>query len=91
LLAAINSNKEIRPFLKNYPFTTKNVQVAIFSVTQDGRDVYDPYIAVVSVDESGDITFRTEEPNNPSSYKNKYKEPYSEALTMLKGQARLGK
>ena len=90
LLAAVNSNEEIRPFLKNYPFTPKNVQVAIFSVTKDGQDVYDPYIAVVSVDERDYITFRTEEPNNPSSYKNKYKEPYSEALAMLKGQARLG-
>lgn len=88
LLTAINSNEEIRPFLKNYPFTTKNVQVAIFSVSQDGRSVFDPYITVVSVDESDNITFRTKEPNN-TSYKNRHKEPYSKALAMLKGQTRL--
>src|SRR5690349_1050648 len=26
LLRTVNENEEIRPFLKNYPFTTKNVQ-----------------------------------------------------------------
>lgn len=82
LLTAINSNEEIRPFLKNYPFTTKNVKVAIFSVYPDGRKVYDPLITVVSVDQSEYITFRTKEPNK-TPYKNQYREPYSEALVML--------
>lgn len=90
LLTAFNSNQEVRPFLKNYPFTTENVQVAIFSVTKDGREVYDPYIAVVSVDQNNYITFRTEEPNN-KSYKNRHKEPYAEALSMLKSKIKLEK
>jgi hypothetical protein len=85
LLTAINSNEEIRPFLKNYPFTTHNVQVAIFSDFPDGKEVFDPYITVVSVDENGFITFRTKEPNK-TPYKNKYREPYSEALAMVKGK-----
>lgn len=85
LLAAFNSNLEVRPFLKNYPFTTENVQVAIFSVTKEGREVYDPYIAVVSVDQDNHITFRTEEPGN-KSYKHRHKEPYAEALSTLKNK-----
>jgi hypothetical protein len=88
LLAAINANEEIRPFLKNYPFTPKNVQVAIFSIPLDGKGVFDPYIKVVSVDQNDYVTFRTEEPNS-MSYKNKYREPYAEALTMLKGNGKI--
>ena len=83
LLAAVNANEEIRPFLKNYPFTTKNVEVAIFTNYPDGKEVFDPYIRIVSVDQCDSITFRTKEPNK-SSYKHRYHEPYSEALTMLR-------
>ena len=83
-LSAINSNEEIRPFLKNYPFTTKNLQLSIISVNPKGGYFYDPDITVVSIDESDYITFRTEEPSNPNSYKNRYKELYSEALSALK-------
>lgn len=83
LLAAINSSEEIRPFLKNYPFTPENLELAIFSVSPKGEKLYDPNIAVVSVDQSNYITFRTEEPNNVS-YKHRHKELYSEAVKMLK-------
>ena len=83
LLTAVNSNEEIRPFLKNYPFTTKNVQVSIISVSPDGRTVFDPFITVVAIHESDYITFRTKEPQR-LSYKNSYKELYSDALTMLR-------
>lgn len=85
LLTTINANEEIRPFLKNYPFTTKNVQVAIFSVNADGRAVFDPYITVVSVDQSDSITFRTEAPNE-KFYKHRHREPYLEALAMLRNK-----
>ena len=83
LLAAVNSNEEIRPFLKDYPFTTKNVKLAIFINYPDGREVFDPQIGIVSVDQRDSITYRTKEPNK-SSYKHRYHEPYSEALTMLR-------
>lgn len=84
LLKAINDNEEIRPYLKNYPFTTKNVKVAIFTNYLDGREVFDPDIRVVSVFESDKVTFFTMEPNNPR-YKNEYSEPYQEALEKVKG------
>jgi hypothetical protein len=85
LLAAVNSNKEIRPFLKDYPFTTKNVQVSIYSNYPDGREALDPYISVVSVYNSANIYFSTAEANE-DSYKHRYREPYSEALAMVKGK-----
>lgn len=85
LLAAVNTNEEIRPFLKDYPFTAKNVQILIFSNYPNGKEAYDPYISVVSVATSDDIFFSTTEPNK-NSYKNRYRESYSEALAMLKNQ-----
>ena len=82
LLAAVNANQEIRPFLKDYPFTTKNVDLAIFTNYPDGKEVFDPYIRVVSIYESDEIDYATKEPNKVP-YKNEYREPYSEALAKL--------
>ncbi len=87
LLRAVNSNEEIRPYLRDFPFTTKNVQVIIFSVKADGRDVYDPAICVASVSESDEICYRTQEPNSPT-YKNEYNEPYAEAKAKVFGESR---
>ena len=83
LLADVNANEEIRPFLRDYPFTTKNVEVAIFTKYPDGKEVFDPYIRIVSVDQGDSITFRTKEPNK-KSYKQCYSESYSEALASFR-------
>lgn len=85
LLAAVNDNKEIRPYLKNYPFTTKNVSISIFSSHSDGREVFDPYISDVTIHESDVIEFSTKEPNK-RGYKNQWRESYSEALARLRGK-----
>lgn len=84
LLTAVNQNEEIRPYLKNYPFTTHNVQVAIFIKDKDRRNLHDPLISVVSVFESDDISYCTTEPNK-MTYKNQVHEPYQEALAKVKG------
>lgn len=85
LLKAVNENEEIRPFLKNYPFTTANVHVSIYTNYADGREVFDPYIRVVSVYQSDNIYFSTKEPNK-TPYKNRYRESYQEALAKVKGK-----
>jgi hypothetical protein len=84
LLAAVNANEEIRPFLRDYPFTPKNVRVIIYSNHPDGREAFDPYISVVSVYTEDGISFSTTEPNK-NTYKHRYRESYSKALAMLKG------
>lgn len=86
LLTAINENKEIRPYLKNYPFTTKNIKVAIFINDRDRRPVRHPNIGVVSVYESDDIHYYTKE-ENQMKYKSEIREPYAEALAIVKGKA----
>ncbi len=84
LLAAVNQNEEIRPYLKDYPFTTKNVDIAVYSSNSDGRTVFDPYITVASIYKSDTIEFATKEPNQVP-YKNEYRESYQAALTQVKG------
>lgn len=86
LLAAVNSNEAIRPYLRDYPFTTKNVEIAIFSVQADRGEVFDPYIRVASISESEDIYYRTKEPNK-IRYKNEYCEPYAEARAKVLGES----
>ncbi len=85
LLAAVNANEEIRPFLKDYPFTTKNVHLAIFSNYADGREVFDPYIRAVTVYISDHIIFSTMEPNK-ETYKTRCRELYSEAQSILRSK-----
>jgi hypothetical protein len=83
LLKAINEDEEIRPFLKNYPFTTNNIKIAIFMSDPDGRRLYDPNIDVASISSSDKIYYYTKAPNVPM-YKNEYEESYEEALSIVK-------
>ena len=85
LLKNINKNEEIRPFLKNYPFTTKNVQVTIYINYADGKEVFDPDFRVVSLYVSDDICFSTVDRTNGMKYKNQYRELYTEALAIVRG------
>ncbi len=38
-LAAINASEEIRPYLYNYPFSDKNIEIDIYFFNPDGSDV----------------------------------------------------
>ena len=83
MLRAINENEEIRPYLKNYPFTTNNIRVDIFMSDPDGRHLYDPNFEVASISESNKIEYCTSVPNL-ATYKHKYEESYEEALALVK-------
>lgn len=85
LINAVNASEQIRPFLRDYPFTTKNVQIFIFSKTSRGGDVYDPYIGASWISESDKIYFFTKELGD-LIYKNEYCEPYAEARTKVLGE-----
>ncbi len=86
LINAVNANEEIRPYLRDYPFTTKNVQIFIFSSTSKGGDVYDPYIGASWIAESDKISYCTSEPSK-ITYKNKYYETYAEARAKILGES----
>jgi hypothetical protein len=70
-LAVVNKDEDIRSYLKNYPFTPKNIDLGIFNYYPDRTDVYHPYIGTVTARE-GKISYYTDEPNKLKYYSKKY-------------------
>jgi hypothetical protein len=83
-LQRINENKEIRPFLQNYPFRIENIEISIFVYDNKGNDPLYPYIGMISCS-NGKITYTAYNPD-PEQARNKYKESYEEALNKLNSQ-----
>lgn len=86
IIDEINACKELRPYLKDYPATIKNIDLAIYSSQPDGSSVYDPFIVVASVGSKGKIWFATREKDEPYKYKNEYTESFEEAVAIVKEQ-----
>lgn len=82
LLQQVNMNKDILEFLKESPFTIKNVQIIIYNSDKDGREVYDPGISTAQILE-GIVNYSTIDPEDTFKYKNEFKETYEEALKAL--------
>jgi hypothetical protein len=83
LLSEINNDQEIRPYLKEYPFTPKNVSLTIISYDENGYDLVDPDLSVVS-SSRGEINYSTTDPKNSYKYKLDIYESYEEAVAILK-------
>lgn len=84
-LTEVNASKEIRPFLENYPATSENVEIAIYSFNPDHSSTFDPLICVVAC-ENGVIVYRTKDKNMEFGYKTTIKEPYAEALAIIRSE-----
>lgn len=81
-LTSINADEKIRPFLKNYPFTEKEIKIAIFIVDESGIHVYDPDIAVAAA-MRGKIWYFTEDRSDKFEYKQEIEENYQTALKIV--------
>ena len=84
-LQAANSDPQLRPYLKCYPFTTQHLRLSIANYYGDGKDVFDPYIVIVSIYE-GKLGYYTKDSLNEYGYKSKKYETYDEALAILAGE-----
>ena len=82
-LTSVNKDEEIRPFLKNYPFTSKNTELVIHNYNVDGYVIYHPYISTVAANREGEISYFTEDESSPFTYKSKKYETYEEAVAIL--------
>lgn len=58
---AFNANEAIRPYLANYPFGAKNVDVGVSFYRPDGSEVYYPAVHSVSVSEGYVLYYYLEE------------------------------
>lgn len=83
LLNQVNTSEEIKPFLAKVPFTIENVQIVIYNLDKDGRELYDPLISTAEISH-GFLIYRTVDPSNSFRFKQEFKETYEEALELLK-------
>jgi hypothetical protein len=79
MVNAVNTNERIKPYLKNYPFTAKNIEIAIFLIDKSGNEIYAPNIGVVSAT-NGEIEYRNTAAENPYRYKDIVIENFDEML-----------
>lgn len=83
-LAEINANDRIRPYLGNYPFKPKNIEIRIFLKNSDGSETEPNQLTVVSAIE-GVIKYKVRNPDN-TLFKIIYEEPYEEALRLAQSE-----
>lgn len=82
LLNQVNGDKEIHQFIKEPPFTIKNVEIIIYNNDKNGLEVFDPAISVARISQ-GNLIYRTTDVNDTFQYKNEFEESYEEALKAL--------
>lgn len=84
-LAAINSNKKIRPYLVNYPFTEQNIEIRLFICGPDRRALP---IGKISNASAIDGTLEYEAKSN-EKYKSStlHQETYQQAKKLVAGDA----
>jgi hypothetical protein len=80
-LSAINSNTEVRPYLHNYPFTAKNVEIHILICEPDGASPPLNKIDYISAI-NGILNYYLDLPETYSR-QNICKETYEEALKIV--------
>jgi hypothetical protein len=86
-LEAVNQDEKLRPFLKVFPFTAKNLDFTIFNYDKQGNDIDHPLIKTVSNSE-GKICYYTIDASKPiQPYKSKKYETYEEAVAILQKEA----
>lgn len=61
-LKNINENKEIRPYLHNYPFTSKNIELVIFICQANGSEPTVGNLSVLTLIR-GSLTFKLSAPS----------------------------
>ncbi len=89
-LAAVNSDEQLKPFLRDYPFTAKNLNLAILNFDKDHIVHYFPHISVASNAE-GKVGFFTEDPSDMYNYYTKKYETYDEAVAILNGENKVNR
>ncbi len=85
-LEAVNNDEQLRPFLKDYPFKAKNLELTIINFDKDQFLHTFPNIAVVSNDQ-GKVSFFTKEVSQIYGYHTEKYETYDEAIAILKEES----
>jgi hypothetical protein len=81
-LTAINNDEELRPFLHNYPFTSKNVEICIWIYKPDRKDLPPGKIAYLCA-RNGKLSYYAERPGENSPRNLVLQENYVEGLQSI--------
>jgi len=83
LLIFLNNKSEIHQNIQEYPFTSKNLDIAIFFYDFENEVISHPYLNTISA-HKGEIGYYTRDPDNRYKHISKTYEPYEEALEKVK-------
>ncbi len=81
-IVAVNSNEEIRPYLKVYPFTSQEIKIDLYVIDKHGEEIYDPDISVASA-RKGKLSYKTTDRNDSFKTKSTVIESYEDALSIV--------
>ena len=84
-VAAINANEAVRPYLGNYPFTPKNIELRVFLQNPDRSNVQSGQLSIVT-SIAGVFNYKIQETDYPLP-KTIHHEPYEEAVQRFQGTA----
>lgn len=82
-IQAINNKKELRPYLKDYPVTAKNIEITLFIKDAEGKDLFYPHLSFAGVI-LGCIEYTTRDPKDPYADKTREEETFEEAVKKAK-------
>lgn len=85
-IKAVNEEEALRPYLKNFPFTEKNVSIQLIIFQKDGNLTYHPEVGA-AITLKGNIHYFTNDIENRFKYKSEYEESYDEASQIVVSQA----
>lgn len=84
LLEEINKEERIRPYLANYPFEPKNIEISIFPIHPQNEN--DPLAFKVISMRDGTLSYKIDDPNGPRFHVVQ-QEKYEEALKLVQTPA----
>lgn len=85
LVDMVNNHKKLRPFLRDYPFTSKRADVSLVYYDSRGLRREDGSITDVLVNRRNEISYLSYNPKNPRK-DNKVKESYKDAVKIVYGK-----
>jgi hypothetical protein len=78
LISAVNEDERIRPYLHNYPFDARNVEIAIFLHNPDGSKTSEGKFRVISATD-GILEYQIDDPRSVL-FTTLFEETYEEAI-----------
>jgi hypothetical protein len=82
-IVAVNSNEEIRPYLKVYPFTANEIELDLYVIDKRGKEIYGPDISTVSA-RKGKLIYTITDRNDSFKTKSNITESYEDALNNIR-------